>query len=114
MHIERTNYWAKPGQLDAVLAARRKACDVRAAIGLPRGFICRKVGEKGPELRWTCVFASEEEYEHDMEVRATSPDFLVVREMIMPLLERFERHLEVIDESSQSLFEGTDPYKVFV
>ena len=45
--IERTHYFAKPGRRDEVLAMRRRACDVRAAIGLPRGTIGVRIARAG-------------------------------------------------------------------
>ena len=34
MITERTHYFAKPGKRDEVLAARRRACEVRVSIGI--------------------------------------------------------------------------------
>ena len=44
MYIERTNYYARPGQRDSVLGVRREASEVRPQAGtLPRHHL-RQVG----------------------------------------------------------------------
>ena len=114
MFIERTNYWAHEGKLDDLLAVRREACEVRVRIGLPAGFVCRKVGGDGPDLRWTCIYASEKDYQDDMDGRANSAEFLVVREKVGPLLRKFERHLEVLDDTCRDKFSRSNLEKLFV
>ena len=42
MLVERTHYYAKPGRAAEVLATRRRASEVRVAIGLPHGRILAK------------------------------------------------------------------------
>jgi hypothetical protein len=81
MIIERTHYFAKPGQRDAVLAIRRKACDVRVAIGLPAGSIRVKADASGdgPDVAWECAFPSKQAHQADLDARAASLDFEAVR-----------------------------------
>lgn len=93
MIIETTNYFAKPGETDAVLAQRRKATAIRIQMGLEAGIIAVRVTEKGPDVRWQCSFANWEAYEADMKVRGSSEAFAQARKDMHTLLERFERHL---------------------
>lgn len=96
MIIERTHYYAKANQNDAVLALRRRACDVRVAIGLPAGTIRVKAdaGADGPDVAWECAFPSKQAHQGDLDARAASPDFEAVRAGMRGVIERFERLFE--------------------
>lgn len=96
MIIERTHYYAKANQNDAVLALRRRACDVRVAIGLPAGTIRVKAdaGADGPDVAWECAFPSKQAHQADLDARAASPDFEAVRAGMRGAIERFERLFE--------------------
>lgn len=96
MIVERTHYYAKPGQRDAVLAVRRKACDVRVAMGLAAGTIRVKVDPSadGPDVAWECAFASEQAHRADLDARAHSADFEAVRAEMRGVIDRFERLFE--------------------
>lgn len=95
MVIEITNYYALPGQAEAVFAQRKHASQVRAELGLPSGRIFRKLEGAGPDVRWECHFESRAAYEADLSQRNASSRFRVARETMHTLLERFERHLQV-------------------
>lgn len=96
MFVERTHYYAKPGKADEVRKTRARACDVRAALGLPRGSVFHKVepDADGPDVTWQCAFASVEVHEQDLAARANSPDFEAVRKHMRRCYDRFERHFE--------------------
>ncbi|WP_088953457.1 hypothetical protein [Variovorax sp. HW608] len=94
MLVETTNYYARPGQEAAVLAQRRHASAIRARLGLLPGEIFTKVEGAGPDVRWQCVFETQEAYEADMATRARSPEFAEARQYMHQLVQRFERHLE--------------------
>lgn len=96
MIIERTNYYAKPGQRELVLAIRRRACDVRVAISLPAGTIRVKADSQadGPDVAWECAFPTREAHQADLEARANSADFEAVRAQMRAAIDRFERLLE--------------------
>ncbi len=96
MITERTHYFARPGQADSVLAARRAACDVRLAIGLHAGTIHVKAdpGADGPEVSWSCAFADKAAHAADLAARAASPAFEAVRARMRGLIQRFERLIE--------------------
>jgi carboxymethylenebutenolidase len=96
MIYERTHYYAKPGQHDAVLSVRRKACDVRVAIGLSAGTIRIKgdASADGPDVAWECAFASQAAQRADLAARAGSPDFEALRAQMRGVIDRFERLVE--------------------
>ena len=96
MIIERTHYYAKPNQQDAVLALRRRACDVRVAIGLAAGTIRVKADPKadGPDVAWECAFPNTTTHQADLDARATSTEFEAVRADMRDLIDRFERLFE--------------------
>ena len=96
MIIERTHYYTKPGQRDATLAARRDACNVRVAMGLPAGTIRVKADPSadGPDVAWECAFATKQAHQADLDARAASPDFEAVRARMRDTLDRFERLFE--------------------
>jgi dienelactone hydrolase len=92
--VERTHYYAKPGRAAEVLATRRRACRIRAALGLPPGTIFAKSGEgEGPDVQWECSFQSLEEHGRDADIRDASAAFAAVRHEMRVLIDRFERHL---------------------
>jgi dienelactone hydrolase len=95
MILERTCYYAKPGQAEEVLRTRRKASDVRARLGLPRGTIVVKVDPAGdgPDVAWECAFPTAEAHARDLSARAASPEFEAVRAVMTTLLARFERQV---------------------
>ena len=94
--VERTHYYAKPGQRDAVLAVRRKACDVRVAIGLPAGTIRVKADPSadGPDVAWECAFPNRVAHRADLDARAKSAMFEAVRVEMRAAIDRFERLCE--------------------
>lgn len=96
MIFERTHYYAKPGQSEAVLALRRRACDVRVAIGLPAGTIRVKADASadGPDVAWECAFPSKQAHQADLDARAASADFEAVRAGMRDAIARFERLFE--------------------
>lgn len=91
MLIEITNYYPRPGQAAAVLAHRHRGCDVRAAMGLPRGEVMHLVDGPGAPVRWMCRFADDAALAADLAARAASPDFARQRTEMGALVERFER-----------------------
>ncbi len=93
MIVEVTNYFAKEGQVEAVLEQRRAATRLRQKLGLQPGRILRKLDGKGPDIRWECWFASDEEFKADMAARGTCEEFEQARKTMHTLLERFERHV---------------------
>lgn len=94
MIVEITNYYARPGQVDAVLQQREHATAIRASLGLPPGRTFRKLEGAGPDVRWECDFASRDDYNRDMAIRAASTEFGSARQAMHGFLERFERHLQ--------------------
>ena len=94
MIVEITNYYARPGEAESVLEQRRHATAIRASLGLAPGRIFRKLEGAGPHVRWECEFATRDDYERDMAVRAASTEFAAARRTMHGFLERFERHLQ--------------------
>ena len=96
MIIERTHYYAKPNQKESVLALRRRACEVRVAIGLPAGTIRVKADASadGPDVAWECAFPSKQAHQADLDASAASPDFEAVRAGMRDAIDRFERLFE--------------------
>ena len=88
-------YYARPGQEDAVLRQRLRACDVRATIGVPRGrVLARTAGAADlPDVIWEHHFDDVAGHHADMAVRAASPEFEAVRAGMRKLCRRFERPL---------------------
>ncbi len=95
MYVERTSYWAKPGNAEQVLAVRRRASQIRVSLGLPAGTIFVKASgqAEGPDVQWECIFHSLEEQARDLNARDTSADFQRIRDEMGAVRERFERHL---------------------
>jgi len=93
MVIERTHYFAKSGRVAEVLATRRRASEVRQALGLPYGRILVKADERGegPDVSWECAFPDAAAHARDLEARAQSADFGAVRARMTSLIDRFER-----------------------
>lgn len=89
MVIERTHYFAKPGQAENMLAVRRRACRIRLSIGLAKGTIHLKPdpGAEGPDVVWECRFASLKDQQQDLAARAASAEFPRLRSEIDALLE---------------------------
>ena len=94
MYLERTNYYAKPGQADSVLQIRRRASEVRVGLGLSPGKILVKetTADEGPDVQWECGFATIEAHEADLAARAASQAFEAVRHEMRGAIDRFERH----------------------
>jgi dienelactone hydrolase len=94
--IERTHYFAHPGQAEAVLATRQRASRVRLSIGLPAGEItARAAGGDGTEadVAWQCRFPTAEAQAADLAARAASPAFEAVRAEMRTHIARFERQV---------------------
>ncbi len=96
MIIERTHYYARVNQKDTVLALRRRACEVRVAIGLSAGTIRVKADASadGPDVAWECAFPGKQAHQADLAARAASPDFEAVRAQVRRVIDRFERLVE--------------------
>lgn len=88
-------YYAQPGNEAAVLRQRIRACDVRAALGLPRGQVYAKIegGDDWPDTLWRLDFPDMAAQDADMAARAASPDFETIRIGMRQLYRRFERPL---------------------
>jgi dienelactone hydrolase len=102
MIVERTEYYAKPGLADQVLAIRRRACAVRRGIGLQHGriFVRRPDSDpEGPDVTWEGEFATPEEHKADLAARAASPDFEAVRKEMSASIARFKRHFVERDDA---------------
>ncbi|MCB1385526.1 MAG: hypothetical protein KDJ80_06255 [Nitratireductor sp.] len=97
MIFEATNYFARDGQAEAVLAQRRKVCEIRRRLGLDPGRILVKLEGPGPDVRWECSFTSLESYEADRKARAASAEFETARQEMQTLIDRFERHMSAED-----------------
>jgi hypothetical protein len=93
MIVEATNYFARNGNTSEVLEQRRRATAIRVSLGLDAGRILVKVDGDGPNVRWECAFASQEEYEADRAARKASEDFEASRKKMLTLVDRFERHI---------------------
>jgi carboxymethylenebutenolidase len=100
MLTERTSYFAKPGLAAEVLAQRRRACAVRASLGLPVGRIRIRQAGDGPDVAWECAFADDAAHAADLAERAASSAFEAVRAGMRALIDRFERQIERQDDVS--------------
>ena len=96
MIVETTNYYAKPGCAEEVLASRRRGCELRKSLGLDEGRIFVKVSGDGPDVRWECAFESQAAFEADIAARDESPEFTIQRKQMGSLLQRFERHVQAL------------------
>lgn len=88
-------YYAHPGQEDAVLRQRLRACDVRLRIGVPRGRVLARIAGAAdlPDVIWEHHFDDVAGHHADMAVRAASAEFEAVRAGMRKLCRRFERPL---------------------
>ncbi|WP_273687900.1 hypothetical protein [Ketogulonicigenium vulgare] len=93
MILEITSYTPRDGMAEAVLAHRKRGCDVRAAMGLPRGDVYLLVDGTGPVVRWLCQYPDRAAFDADMAARALSPDFAVQREEMGKLIAGFSREV---------------------
>ena len=102
MYVERTNYWAQAGKIQQVLAVRRRASQIRAALGLPAGTIFVKVNEQdeGPDVQWECAFDTLDQRARDLQARDDSSDFQNARQAMREVTQRFERHLVYRDSGT--------------
>ncbi|MGH7357931.1 MAG: alpha/beta hydrolase family protein [Candidatus Rokuibacteriota bacterium] len=93
MLVERTHYYAKPGRAAEVLATRRRASEVRVALGLAHGRILAKADPAGdgPDVTWECGFPDAADQAADLAARGRSPEFEAVRARMTGLIDRFER-----------------------
>lgn len=101
MIVEATNYFAREGMADEVLAQRRKATEIRHRLGLEPGRTLVKLEGSGPDVRWECSFASKDAYDVDRAVRTASAEFEAARKQMHTLLDRFERHVSEVDAPSK-------------
>jgi hypothetical protein len=97
-------YYAHPGQEDAVLRQRLRACDVRENIGVPRGRVLARsaVGAGLPDVIWEHLFDDVDGHHADMAARAASAEFEAIRAGMRKLCRRFERPLFEIAASAAS------------
>jgi hypothetical protein len=88
-------YYAHPGQEDAVLRQRLRACDVRDNMGVPRGRVLgRSAGSAElPDVIWEHQFDDVDGHHADMAARAASAEFEAIRAGMRKLCRRFERPL---------------------
>src|SRR4051812_28267906 len=88
-------YYAKPGLEGAVLHQRLAACDVRVAMGIPRGRVLQRTAGAPtlPDVVWEHHFAELADHHGDMAARAASPEFEAIRAGMRKLYRRFERPL---------------------
>lgn len=109
MLVERTHYYAKPGRAAEVLATRRRASEIRVALGLPPGRILAKAdpGSEGPDVTWECGFRDATAHARDLEARGRSPEFAAVRARMTALIDRFER-LVLVEDDAASAEAGPD------
>jgi dienelactone hydrolase len=94
--IERTHYFAHPGQAARVLETRRRACAVRLSLGLAPGEILIKQpggDDTEADVTWQCAFADARAQQRDLDARSASPAFEAVRAEMRTLMARFERHV---------------------
>jgi len=88
-------YYAHPGQEDAVLRQRLRACDVRENMGVPRGRVLARSagGAELPDVIWEHQFDNIDGHHADMAARAASAEFEAIRAGMRKLCRRFERPL---------------------
>lgn len=92
---ETTQYWARPGEADAVLQTRIEASRIRLSLGLEAGTIRTRSGNgSGPDVTWTLAFADAAAHETDLAARDASAAFTAIRERMRGLTTRFERLVE--------------------
>lgn len=96
MIVERTHYYANPGQAARVREIRRRACEVRVAIGLAAGTIFTNWASDDndrPDVVWECAFPDKSSHAADLAARAASPEFTAVRATMRAHVVRFARHI---------------------
>jgi dipeptidyl aminopeptidase/acylaminoacyl peptidase len=93
MIIERTCYLPKPGNFDDVLANRRRASQVRIAMGLRAGTITVGETARGRMVFWQAPFSSKVEHEADLAAPAASADFEACRAVMRELNQDFDRQI---------------------
>lgn len=95
MITERTVYLPKLGKLDDVLATRRRASEIRRAIGLRAGEISIEIDPNGAPQRvqWQCRFPDDAAQRADLASRAASPDFEAIRRTMTGLIDDFDRQV---------------------
>lgn len=98
MIVEATNYFAKEGLMEEVLAQRHRATEIRRSLGLRPGNILIRREGNGPDVRWECSFETPGAYEADRAARAASAEFETARKTMHTLLERFERHVYDVED----------------
>jgi len=88
-------YYAHPGEEDAVLRQRLRACDVRENMGVPRGRVLARSagGAELPDVIWEHQFDNIDGHHADMAARAASAEFEAIRAGMRKLCRRFERPL---------------------
>jgi dienelactone hydrolase len=93
MLVERTHYYAQTGRTADVLATRRRASEIRVALGLAHGRILTKAdpGAAGPDVTWECTFPDPAAHAADLATRDQSAEFGAVRAQMGALITRFER-----------------------
>lgn len=98
-------YYARPGREAEVLQQRIRACDVRSALGLPRGQVFAKIAGNSdwPDTLWRLDFADMAAQDADMAARAASPEFEAIRVGMRQLYRRFERPLYAGNTDTGSL-----------
>jgi hypothetical protein len=98
-------YYARPGREAEVLQQRIRACDVRSALGLPRGQVFAKIAGNGdwPDTLWRLDFKDMAAQDADMAARAASPEFETIRVGMRQLYRRFERPLYAGNTGTGSL-----------
>lgn len=106
MMIERTSYWPKEDRLEEVLALRREACRVRAALDLPMGVILIERTGQSPHqiVHWECRFADSRTHSADLRARAESEAFNRVRTSMQTVISEFRRSIcEEVSEQAGAL-----------
>jgi len=102
MITERTCYLPKPGRFEEVLANRRRASQVRMAIGLRAGTITVGDTVRGKMVFWQATFATAAEHEADLAARAASEDFEACRSIMRELNDDFDRQIITQDLDAET------------
>ncbi len=109
MIVERTQYFAKPGNVETVLDIRRRASAVRREIGLASGRILARVGgdDGGPDVSWEASFHDKAAHDADLAARAASAEFTAIRKEMRAAIDDFRR--EVLELDDQPIANGMRP-----
>lgn len=101
MITERTHYFAKPGRADAVLAIRRRANEIRVAIGVPAGriHVAAAAADDCPDVVWECTFRDRAAREADLAARAASAAFTAIRGEMQAVIRAFSRQVFCADDA---------------